>query len=313
MPYAIRMLSNHFDVLSPSATPIRSLNGNASKRMRSEGPARWYNKIEVVKDSGVFTEPFDVEFNGDAFFGFLGIPLTSLSGKRVLDIGAFDGALTFFAEDCGAEVIAIDIMSPKSTGFALIHELRGSSSTHVQCSIYDLHPDLFGKFDFVLFSGVHYHLRHPLLALERINSVMNDCGTLVALGTVSDFWLHSRSDERIGIDISKETKREIPICGFYRDKFMDDRSNWFIPNTVCLEDWLNTCGFEIGFSQTSPLPHRLNIKEGSRGCASIRAKKVGLPDTEYDLSVYGHLRTKEDSENTIQNLIPTRFEVYRRS
>ena len=38
----------------------------------------------------------------------------------------------------------------------------------------DLSPERVGTFDVVLFVGVLYHLRHPLLALERVASVSAD-------------------------------------------------------------------------------------------------------------------------------------------
>jgi hypothetical protein len=79
--------------------------------------------------------------------------------------------MTFYAEDCGADVVALDIQDPQTNGFGVLHDIRKSSATHVTASIYDIHPDLFGTFDVVVFSGVHYHLKHPLLALERLSSV----------------------------------------------------------------------------------------------------------------------------------------------
>jgi len=39
-----------------------------------------------------------------------------------------------------------------------------------RASVYDLNPKTFASFDLVFFFSVLYHLRHPLLALEKIHS-----------------------------------------------------------------------------------------------------------------------------------------------
>ena len=38
-----------------------------------------------------------------------------------------------------------------------------------RASVYDLNPKTFASFDLVFFFSVLYHLRHPLLALEKIH------------------------------------------------------------------------------------------------------------------------------------------------
>ncbi|MCW0217357.1 MAG: methyltransferase domain-containing protein, partial [Prosthecobacter sp.] len=222
-------LSRYFKVLPSSGNLPRMSSEQIKTRLAEDGPSHWYNRIDVVPGENIFTQPFHIPFDGDAFFTFLGIGPDTLRGKRVLDIGAFDGAVSFFAEDRGAEVVAIDIQSPSTNGFSVVHECRRSSVIHVTCSIYDLHPTAFGKFDLVVCSGVHYHLRHPLLAFERINSVMKTGATLLVVGTTGDYWLHTKENSMEGF-VPPDEMAKIPLCGFYRDKYMGDRSNWFIPN-----------------------------------------------------------------------------------
>src|SRR5580698_4510744 len=83
-----------------------------------------------------------------------------LTGKRVLDIGAWDGWFSFEMERRGAEVVAIDNWdNPR------FHEVRGLLKSRVeyrQMNVYDLSPAKLGQFDIVLFLGVLYHLKHPL-------------------------------------------------------------------------------------------------------------------------------------------------------
>src|SRR5579884_1587362 len=82
-----------------------------------------------------------------------------LRGKRVLDIGAWDGWFTFEMERRGAEVVAIDVWD--NPRFRHMHRVLGSRAAYLLLDVYDLDPDHIGRFDIVLFMGVLYHLKHP--------------------------------------------------------------------------------------------------------------------------------------------------------
>jgi tRNA (mo5U34)-methyltransferase len=90
----------------------------------------------------------------------------SLHGKRVLDIGAWDGWFSFQMERRGAEVLAIDNWD--NPRFHQAKAMLHSRVEYRQMDIYELTPQRVGYFDIVLFMGVLYHLKHPLLALERV-------------------------------------------------------------------------------------------------------------------------------------------------
>jgi tRNA (mo5U34)-methyltransferase len=95
-----------------------------------------------------------------------------LTGKRVLDIGALNGCFSFECERRGAsEVIAYDSENPDVSGFHRLKDLLGSKVKYIQGSVYTLTPEELGAFDLILFFGVLYHLRYPLLAIDRIRSV----------------------------------------------------------------------------------------------------------------------------------------------
>jgi tRNA (mo5U34)-methyltransferase len=104
-----------------------------------------------------------------------------LSGKSVLDIGAWDGFYSFEAEKRGAnKVLAIDnfyrdkLEKTGSQGFEVAKEILASRVEFQKASVYDLSPEKFGTFDIVLFPGVFYHLKDPFLALEKIYSVTKE-------------------------------------------------------------------------------------------------------------------------------------------
>ncbi|MGD0461177.1 MAG: DUF1698 domain-containing protein [Tepidisphaeraceae bacterium] len=151
------------------------------KRRIAEFPY-WYHRIELP---GAVTPAADFPPK-EAYL----IP-ADLTGNRVLDVGAWDGLWTFEAIKRGAvQAVAIDDFSDflgelkssdrKAWGtFDLCREALGYD--HERCqrhelSVYDLTPERFGMFDIVFFFGTFYHLRHPLLALDRLSGVARQAG-----------------------------------------------------------------------------------------------------------------------------------------
>jgi len=154
-------------------------------------------------------------------------------GKKVLDIGCWDGLWSFEAEKRGArEVHATDDTSQRphrdQPTFQVAHQaLRSRVRYHPNLSVYDLDKFEERDFDVVLFLGVYYHLKNPLLALARIREVMREGGLLIIEGEV----LHGRKDA---------------VARFsYRHKHKDDASNWWLPTVPCLHEWLECSFFEV--------------------------------------------------------------------
>jgi len=167
-----------------------------------------------------------------------------LAGKTVLDIGAWDGFFSFEAERRGARrVLATDSHAwwTRKPAFELARRALGSRVEDLDIDVMDLAPDKIGTFDLVLFLGVLYHLRHPLLALEKVFSVT--AGHLI-LETVVDL-----------------TWTSYPAMRFYpQDELAGDASNWFGPNPAAVVGMLKAVGFrkvEIVSAQYRPLLHRI--------------------------------------------------------
>jgi len=103
----------------------------------------------------------------------------SPKGKSVLDIGCWDGYFSLEALRRGAaRVLATDHYVWHSQwdrgSFDLVREHLAPELEVKDIDVYDISPASVGTFDFVLFTGVFYHTRHPLLALERAASVCTD-------------------------------------------------------------------------------------------------------------------------------------------
>jgi tRNA (mo5U34)-methyltransferase len=96
-----------------------------------------------------------------------------LTGKTVLDIGAWDGFFSFELERRGAKrVLAMDAWYGRGHEcFMLAREHFGSKVEHLKLDAHDISAERLGTFDLVFCAGLLYHLRHPLLVLQKIRSV----------------------------------------------------------------------------------------------------------------------------------------------
>jgi tRNA (mo5U34)-methyltransferase len=171
----------------------------------------------------------------------MGFP-TDFAGKSVLDIGAYDGFFTFEAEKRGAQrIVALDRHPPDHKGFALAHELLRSKAEYMSGSVYDLSPDIHGTFDVVLLLGVLYHLRHPLLALEKIHTVFREM-LLVETHVLDNDFLYER--QHIPLEGLHPILKGSPLMQFYpNDELHHDWSNWWAPTIECLRVMIESCGF----------------------------------------------------------------------
>jgi len=164
---------------------------------------------------------------------YFGLP-DRLDRMRVLDIGCAEGFFSFEAERRGArEVVAIDAYPDSVRRFNICRAALGAQATAYLCNVYDLAPRTFGTFDLVMCFGVLYHLRHPLLALERIHSV---CTGRLLLQTLST-------------DIPANS--DVPYARFYpagmqsgpQEAPMFDPTVFWVPNVACVAAMVTSVGF----------------------------------------------------------------------
>jgi tRNA (mo5U34)-methyltransferase len=187
---------------------------------------KWFHSIEL--DPGFVTPG-----RADTRAQVARLHLPDLTGKTVLDVGAWDGFFSFEAERRGASrVVALDTFSwqPRGdgtgkAGFDLARRALKSNVEDVEVDVLDISPETVGgTFDVVLFLGVLYHLRHPFLALERLRTV---CDELIIVETHVDL---------IG------TRR--PAAAFYPGTELEgDWTNWWGPNPAAVSGMLEHAGF----------------------------------------------------------------------
>jgi tRNA (mo5U34)-methyltransferase len=164
----------------------------------------------------------------DAIFG----PL-DLRGRRVLDIGAWNGAFSIEAARRGAaQVLAVDLytwIDPRFRGLERFLYIRKQSGySNIDYKILDAHDvsgAAIGRFDIVLFLDVLYHLREPLSVFDRFAEMAGEC---LVLQTYLD---------QVG-DVPFPAMRYFPGA-----ELAGDPSNWWGPNRACVEALLRTAGF----------------------------------------------------------------------
>jgi len=156
-----------------SAIDSKDVNLRDWLRDRIQAEPYWFLKMELP--GGVVTPGWsDPRLDKLPHYG---LP-EDMTGMRVLDIGHAEGFFSFEAERRGAaEIVGIENYPPMAQKFEICRAALGSRARSHLTSVYDLSPKTFGTFDLVMFFGVLYHLRHPLLALEKIHSVCT--GTLL--------------------------------------------------------------------------------------------------------------------------------------
>ena len=165
----------------------------------------------------------------DAFYS---VPV---AGKMLIDICCWDGFFAIEAAKRGAKVLATDHYVWHRHGWAsrgafdLARKHLAPQIEVMDVDVLDLSPATVGVHDIALFSGVLYHMRHPLLALEKAASVTREF-------LIVETHLNAEDEPR-------------PAMIFYPGaEFNNNPNNWWGPNRACVEAMLRDCGFQsIGF------------------------------------------------------------------
>jgi tRNA (mo5U34)-methyltransferase len=224
---------------APSETKQRT---EIESRIRALGP--WFQNICI---GGVETAPghFLGNYPQIKWQRFAHVLPEDLAGASVLDIGCNAGfyALEMKRRNAG-RVVAIDSDPHYLRQAEFVFRHAGAEIELKQLSVYQL-ADLHEWFDLVLFMGVFYHLRYPLLALDLIHEhVAADRLLFQSLqrggaraGEVADDYPFS---EQNVFDAPK-----YPKLHFVENRYAGDPTNWFIPNAAAAEAMLRSAGFRI--------------------------------------------------------------------
>jgi tRNA (mo5U34)-methyltransferase len=211
-------------------------------RVRELG--KWFHNLNL---RGVQTAPehFLGDYPQTKWRSFADAIPSDLRGKTVLDIGCNGGFYSIEMKRRGADrVVGIDFDETYLAQARFAAELCETEIDFQQLSVYDV-AKLGEKFDIVLFMGVLYHLRHPLLALDLIyEHVARDLLIFQSMQRGSEEVEPAKSDYHFWeTDIFE--RPGFPRMYFIENKYAGDPTNWWIPNRACTEAMLRSAGFEI--------------------------------------------------------------------
>lgn len=212
------------------------------ERIRELGP--WFHNIDL---GGVKTAPghFLGDYPALKWKMFQHAVPQDLRGKSVLDVGCNAGYYSQEMKRRGAaRVLGIDWDERYLAQARFAAEVAGLDIEYRQLSVYDAGA-IGEKFDVVLFLGVLYHLRHPLLALDLLHDHV--CRDLLVFQSLM------RGNAELGEFENDYTFGETAVFGdprfprmyFIEHEYSHDYTNWWIPNRACAEAMLRDSGFEI--------------------------------------------------------------------
>jgi len=238
----------------------------------------WFHRFELVE--GLVT-PGHVFTDAARYIDSL--HLGDVAGLRILEIGTWDGPLSFELKQRGASVVATDIQDPSHTGFKVVELVSGLSVPYVRESVYNIHKHFYDEFDIVLFFGVFYHLKYPNLAFESIAKVLKLGGTLFTEGRGLGPYLEDVDGVSIAPPEGTWEMLEtldamgVPLSLAYPGTFIGG-CNWYLANKSALRGWMVAAGFDVDalWSQTGGGQGEIRI--GSTGT------KAREPEIEHGLT-----------------------------
>lgn len=228
-----------------SNTPVSS-NGLSAEQIQEDLKklGKWFHNIDL---NGVRTAPdhFLGDYPNVKFKSFGEAIPQDLTGKSVLDIGCNGGFYSIEMKRRGASrVLGIDSDDRYLDQARYAARVLGADIEFRNMSVYDV-ASLGEKFDVVIFMGVLYHLRHPLLALDLLyDNVVKDLLVFQSMQRGSNQVADVKEDYDFWqTDIFEQ--HDFPQMYFIEHRYSQDPTNWWIPNRSGMEAMLRSSGFEI--------------------------------------------------------------------
>jgi tRNA (mo5U34)-methyltransferase len=229
-------------MLREASRPAES--SEIERRVKELGP--WFHDLDL---HGVRTAPdhFLFDYPGGKFRRFAHILPTDLTGKSVLDIGSNAGFYSFEMKRRGASrVLGIDHDERYLAQARFAAEVLGFSDVEFRLGeVWDV-AGLGERFDLVIFMGVLYHLRHPLLALDLIREhVAGDLLLFQSLTAGTKAVAEPEADYEFFDGVQALEQDGWPLMYFVEKRLAGDPTNWWVPNSACNAAMIRSAGFDI--------------------------------------------------------------------
>jgi tRNA (mo5U34)-methyltransferase len=213
-------------------------------RTRIEALAPWFHNLTL---DGIETAPdhFLHDYPRSKFRHFAHVLPEDLTGKSVLDIGCNAGFYSLEMKRRGAaRVLGVDSDDRYLAQGRLAAEVEGVDIEFRKLDVYDVGA-LGERFDLVIFMGVLYHLRHPLLALDLIREHVADDLLLFQSMQRGSEEVDRLRDDYDFFEQDHFDSPGYPKLHFIERYYAGDPSNWWVPNSACTQAMLRASGFEI--------------------------------------------------------------------
>lgn len=168
-----------------------------------------------------------------------------LTGWSAIDIGCNAGFYSFELARRGAHVVAIehDAHYLAQARWAAAQYGLVTRVEFRQSDVYEL-ADSDEKFDLVLFLGVLYHLRYPVLGLDIVSRRVGKLLVVQSLTTPGDAIVSPPAD----LDLNRRERLQEPgwpKMAFIERRLANDPTNWWAPSRACIEALLRSTGMRI--------------------------------------------------------------------
>jgi tRNA (mo5U34)-methyltransferase len=261
----------------------------------------WYHTIDL--GHGVVTKGISVQETAADV-------IPEVTGRSVLDIGAWDGKFSFLAEQRGASrVVALDHYAwgvdfvargaywaectengtlpdqsrdetdfwrpdlPGRRGFEFAAAALDSKVEPVVADFQTINLDELGQFDVVLYLGVLYHMKEPLTCLERLRAVTKE------VAVIETEAVHIQ-----GFD------NEVLLQFHAGSSLRTDFGNWYVPTIEALHNLCRAAGFArietVVGPPTSPPPDASLRRKIGRRVGGIPAPTPSAPSKNYRAVVH---------------------------
>jgi tRNA (mo5U34)-methyltransferase len=211
-------------------------------QIESLGP--WFHNLHL---KGIQTAPnhFLGNYPEAKFASFRHAIPADLTGRTILDIGCNAGFYSLEMKRRGASrVLGIDTDETYLRQARFAAQVEGVDIEFSRVAVWDV-ASLRETFDLVIFMGVLYHLRHPLLALDLIHEhVARDLMLFQSMQRGSREIVYPESDYDFNAPAPFE-QPGYPKMHFIEHRYSHDETNWWVPNRACVEAMLRSSGFAI--------------------------------------------------------------------
>jgi tRNA (mo5U34)-methyltransferase len=211
-------------------------------QIRDLGP--WFHNLRI---QGVQTAPdhFLGDYPEQKWQGFRHVIPEDLTGWTVLDVGCNAGFYSLEMKRRGADrVVGIDSDARYLAQATFAAQAEGCDVEFQQLTVYEV-AKLGERFDLVIFMGVFYHLRHPLLALDLLYEHAVGDWLLFQSMQRGSANMHATQENYAFPDETPFSDPDFPALYFLEHRYADDPTNWFVPNRAAAEALLRSAGFMI--------------------------------------------------------------------